>query len=76
MTLKELRMWHWLQVLHYRKVENAQEARRGYSKHCQSRDMANMHLSAVQCLNDSLPGTAENDVAQQSYADSVKRMTA
>jgi hypothetical protein len=71
-TLKELRMWHWREFLRYRRQERLQEERRGYTEHCQSRDIAYLHLAAVQVLNDCLPGTAEQDCAEQDAAGQNK----
>ena len=80
-TLKELRMWHWRQVIKCRKAQrhNEQEAEKllegrnylddnehqrlgRYKADAKSLgELADLHLSAVQVLNDSVPGVAEYD---------------
>lgn len=72
MTLKELRMYHWDQVMSKRATANRTEAR--ITDHCGSHNrsyfkrtaaaahkVANFHLGAVQALNDFVEGTAEHD---------------
>lgn len=79
-TLKALRMWHWREYLRVvaiqRRLEGAiagdpepyEQTRRNLAL---ARDTANLHLSAVQVLNDSLPGTAEQDCAQEDEAAAI-----
>lgn len=71
-SLKELRMWHWRQFLYCRQVElhRAQPkfpilgaTLEFLASHFHQE--ANLHLSAVQVLNDCLPGTAEQDCAEE-----------
>lgn len=75
MTLKELRMWHWKQMLCHRGIEQSWEERtlnpgasgagvklRNDAIWCNNQE-ANFHIGAVQALNDVLPGTAEQDCA-------------
>lgn len=86
MTLKELRMWHWRQVIAFR--QNAANAnKRANDKRCSihshmnfcrleinMNEMANTHMKAVQCLNDHVPGTAEADVFNDNArAEAVKK---
>lgn len=73
MTLRELRMWHWKQCLDYRRcakaIREAAEDKR-CSRHTRAAKLADAdshdriadhHMKAVQCLNDFLTGTAEQD---------------
>jgi hypothetical protein len=69
MTLAQLRMWHWRQYKHYGKLRDLAEARHGVATPNQARDMANVHLGAVQLLNDLLPGTAEQDCSREDAQD-------
>jgi hypothetical protein len=77
-TLKALRMWHWRQMLVNRAEQIKFEtlainmgsdypAKRdtftAIADH--ARQQANLHLSAVQVLNDSVPGTAEQDCSAE-----------
>lgn len=69
-TLKDLRMWHWREFLHHRNLQRRYE--RSTHAHAvpqaqRHRDTANLHLSAVQVLNDSVPGTAERDCAEADH---------
>lgn len=76
-TLKALRMWHWRQVLTNRAEQDKFEMLAEKLKHhpvksrtfteiaTNTRMQANLHLSAVQVLNDVLPGTAEQDCAAE-----------
>lgn len=75
MNLKELRMWHWRQVLDYRRAAREIEKSADQQTHVHRRDsklevaaahnkLANFHIGCVQVLNDYLPGTAEQDCAE------------
>lgn len=69
-TLKELRIWHWLQFLRYRRIQRLHEQKHGVERANQARDIAQLHLSAVEVLNDALPGTTvEADYATQYNPD-------
>lgn len=70
LKLRELRLWHWQMAMKHRKAENdliELKARRGGSslKSCIKTyaDAANMHLTAVQTLNEffEIGDTAEQD---------------
>lgn len=72
MTLRELRMWHWKRALAARANERLNEHlltdkanwALGFSirhKIAVSRARADMHIRAVQALNEVVPGTAEED---------------
>lgn len=67
MTLRELRLWHWQECLRQRRAERAAGSLRWRVRHC---TQADMHLSAVQLLNehfDTVNGdTAENDDVRRS----------
>lgn len=66
-TLKELRMWHWRQVTRLRGEQRFYEVQEDPALAARAKrfgEMANLHLSAVQVLNDSVPGTAEQDCAE------------
>ena len=93
MTLKELRMWHWRQLMRFRNQENCHLdkakawmsapmklgynpvvwAKREEKKAETYRKQANFHLGAVQVLNDSLPGTAENDCFEEEHHKSIMK---
>ena len=61
-SLTELRMWHWDKFKLYRGHENDARRRNCEPSVEQWRQLAHLHLSAVQVLNDSLPLTyAEQD---------------
>jgi hypothetical protein len=75
-TLKALRMWHWQQMKTHRAEQDRlerlvdQSTRAHHKKEYreearQHRMLADLHLSAVQVLNDSVPGTAEQDCAEE-----------
>lgn len=64
-ALKELRMWHWRAFLYHRKQQRDKERLELEHAAKQQKELAHLHLSAVQVLNDSLPGTAEQDCAEQ-----------
>lgn len=76
MTLRQLRIWHWMTVLERRKLEFASK---GVTKVKHNR-IANFHLSAVQALNDvpELIGTtAEHDAAEdgiRNIDDALRKM--
>lgn len=74
MTLKELRMWHWRRLLDQRNRQRYEESKpeaRDKAVRVQSaRDACNLHLGAVQALNDHVPGTAEQDC---EFADAQVR---
>ena len=68
MTLKELRVWHWRQVIKMRQYAFSTERHERHPSDPRMRDKAlsyhrhaNLHLDAVKCLNALLPGTAEQD---------------
>lgn len=63
-SLKALRMWHWRQVRHYRDLADRADTLK-LSSATDWHALANLHLSAVQVLNDSVPGTAEQDCAEE-----------
>lgn len=62
MTLKELRMWHWQCALEFRGMANG--AGRSKAERETLHSEADFHIAAVQCLNDYVPGTAEEDCKQ------------
>lgn len=73
-TLKELRMWHWRQVIANRKLQNSLAALAEQPQiYCGNaaevaehhKQLADLHLSAVQVLNDSVPGVAEYDCIEE-----------
>lgn len=68
MTLQELREWHWKEVGYCRKsADNLRE--RNLPQMGEVIDkLANFHIKAVQCLNDYVPGTAENDIDEREQA--------
>lgn len=67
MELRELRLWHWREVIKHR---NRAKLMRSYGQN-QSKtiaemariadECANFHMKAVQLLNDHVSGTAEAD---------------
>jgi hypothetical protein len=60
MSLRELRLWHWQKLCEVRfSQEHANSEARS-----RLQAIANIHLKAVQCLNDHVPGTAEYDDAK------------
>lgn len=77
MTLRELRMWHWRELLNERRLQNkfeerARSANPGYyfntnNGHAKRhKQQASLHLGAVQALNDVLTGTAEQDCMEET----------
>lgn len=59
MTLREIRLFHWRQLMATRKIQEHANS----EKRAQLERVAREHLGAVQCLNDFCPGTAEQDEA-------------
>jgi hypothetical protein len=57
--LRALRLWHWQKAMDYRRKANDQRAS-NYSRKCHNAN-ADMHIKAVQALNDVVSGTAEQD---------------
>lgn len=77
MTLKELRMWHWRKMTYHsltnRQIQSDDDftalAKDTYSsRHI---DNAEFHLSAVEALNAVVPGSVEQDIADDEKAKAV-----
>jgi hypothetical protein len=67
MTLKQLRIWHWQQVVGQSHVLRWHEAR-GLTNtiaHTTAIRKHSFHMKAVQALNEVVPGTAESDLAEE-----------
>jgi hypothetical protein len=68
-TLREIRLFHWRQLMATRKLQRTNDEQMlkfpGHGELVQTaaklKQLANDHLSAVQCLNDYCTGTAEQD---------------
>ena len=57
--LRALRLWHWRKAMDYRRKARDDRAS-PYSRKCHNAN-ADMHIKAVQALNDVVSGTAEQD---------------
>lgn len=81
MTLKELRMWHWEKALECSVAKRQMEGRMEECNETESAVMYqyarqgwNLHMGAVQALNDVLPGTAEQDCERRDLEAAKSRV--
>jgi len=76
-TLREIRMWHWRQVVNSRQLERDHEAglqawgnvHYSTSSIARHRADADRHLRAVQTLNEFVTGVAEYDCMEADGRD-------
>ena len=62
--LKELRMWHWRQVIRYRQLQKIALNALHEGEAAAFKVRADRHVLACQALNNILPGTGEQDCAE------------
>lgn len=67
MTLREIRLFHWRQLMATRQLQEHANS----EKRAKLERIAMDHLGAVQCLNDYCEGTAEQDDANGIPTHSV-----
>lgn len=61
MTLRDIRLFHWRQLRAARMIEKTAADAGDPDTFKHAKALAFTHLGAVQCINDYVPGTAEQD---------------
>ena len=70
MTFREIRLWHWRQLKAVRVMQDTPQSKDPDITRM-LRELASRHLGVVQCLNDYVDGTAEQDELSTDTSISV-----